>query len=244
MRYRVDELAATAGISVDTVRFYQSRGLLPPPERRGRIALYADDHRARIDRIRELKDKGFTLASIKRLLDGDVNADEVLATEVGAEVPGEASLSLEQLAQQTGVSPALLRAIEREGLLSPTIVDGTPQYTHDDVDAISAGLQLLGAGLPLSELLQLARRHDEAMRTVAEQAVELFVRYVRDPIHASAGSEEEAADRLVEAFRRMLPATTSLVSHHFRRVVLVVARERLGREGLLAEDAPAERPVG
>ncbi|MDQ3981976.1 MAG: MerR family DNA-binding transcriptional regulator, partial [Actinomycetota bacterium] len=33
MRYRVDELAARAGVSVDTVRFYQARGLLPQPER-------------------------------------------------------------------------------------------------------------------------------------------------------------------------------------------------------------------
>jgi hypothetical protein len=58
---------------------------------------------------------------------------------------------------------------------------------------------------------------------------------VRDPIHASASSEEEAAGRLVEAFRRMLPATTSLVAHHFERVVLTVAQDRIGREGLLAD---------
>jgi DNA-binding transcriptional MerR regulator len=240
MRYRVDQLAARAGLSVDTVRFYQSRSLLPPPERHGRIALYSDDHLGRLTRIRDLKDKGFTLQSIKRVLDGEVDADEVLAVAVGEAVPGDESpdesLTLDQLAAETGVSPALLRAIEREGLLAPRIIEGEPRYTPGDAAAVSAGLELLAAGLPLSELLDLARRHDEAMRTVAEQAVELFVRYVRDPIHASASSEEEAAGRLVEAFRRMLPATTSLVAHHFQRVVLAVARDRIGREGLLAGD--------
>jgi DNA-binding transcriptional MerR regulator len=240
MRYRVDQLAARAGLSVDTVRFYQSRSLLPPPERHGRIALYSDDHLGRLTRIRDLKNKGFTLQSIKRMLDGEVDADEILAVAVGEAVPGDESadesLTLDQLAAKTGVSPALLRAIEREGLLAPRIIEGEPRYTPGDAAAVSAGLELLAAGLPLSELLDLARRHDEAMHTVAEQAVELFVRYVRDPIHASATSEEEAAGRLVEAFRRMLPATTSLVAHHFRRVVLAVARDRIGREGLLADD--------
>lgn len=237
MRYRVDELAARAGITVDTVRFYQARTLLQPPERRGRIALYSDDHLTRLSRIRDLKDKGFTLQSIKRMLDGDVDADQVLAAAVDAALPGNDSakqrLTLDELAATTGVSPALLRAIEREGLLVPRVVAGEPRYTSGDADAVSAGLELLGAGLPLSELLNLARRHDEAMRTVAEQAVDLFVRYIRDPIHASAVSEVEAADRLIAAFRRMLPATTSLVTHHFRRVLLEVAHERMGREGLL-----------
>jgi hypothetical protein len=34
--YRVEELAAATGVGVDTIRFYQGRGLLDAPERRGR----------------------------------------------------------------------------------------------------------------------------------------------------------------------------------------------------------------
>ena len=52
MRYRVEQLAASCDVSVDTVRFYQSRGLLPQPEREGRVAWYGDDHAERIRRIR------------------------------------------------------------------------------------------------------------------------------------------------------------------------------------------------
>ncbi len=36
--WRVEALAAEAGISVDTVRYYQKLGLLHPPERQGRVA--------------------------------------------------------------------------------------------------------------------------------------------------------------------------------------------------------------
>jgi DNA-binding transcriptional MerR regulator len=224
MRYRVDELAARSGVSVDTVRFYQARDLLPPPRREGRIAWYSDEHLGRLQKIRDLKDKGFTLASIKRLLDGDI--DEALVVALG-EGGDDEPMTLAELAEATGVSPALLEAIEREGLLGARDSDGDRLYTQADAKAVAAGLELLGTGLPLGELLDLARRHDKAMKEVAEHAVELFVRFVRDPIRAGASSDEEAAERLIESFRHMLPATTSLIAHHFRRVLLAAAQERI-----------------
>ena len=230
MRYRVDDLASRAGVSVDTVRFYQARGLLPQPERSGRVAWYSDDHLATLQRIRDLKDKGFTLATIRRLLAGDLDAADVAlvaAIETPSSGSSEALLSLEELAERTGISPALLQAIEREGLLVPRETDEGPAYTEEDAAAVAAGLQLLEAGLPLGELLALAREHDAAMRPVAERAVDLFVRFVRDPIRGAAPSDEEAAQRLTEAFAKMLPATGALVGSHFRRLLIAEAQARL-----------------
>jgi DNA-binding transcriptional MerR regulator len=237
MRYRVDELASRGRVSVDTVRFYQSKHLLPAPDREGRVAWYSDDHVDRLARIRELKQQGFTLASIKRLLNDDLDADAVLASVVVGKPTSSSDqpLTLDDLAAATGVSTAVLQAIEREGLLVPRVVEGRRFYSAGDAAGVSAGLELLAAGLPLSELLELARRHHEAMRSIAEQAVDLFVRFVRDPIHASASTEDEAADKLVGAFKRMLPATTTLVASHFERVLLLVAQERLEQEGLVDE---------
>jgi DNA-binding transcriptional MerR regulator len=230
MRYRVDELASRAGVSVDTVRFYQARGLLPQPERAGRVAWYGDAHLDTLGRIRDLKEKGFTLASIRRLLDGDLDpADQALVAALedpGAE-SGEGLMSLDDLAARTGVSAALLQAIEREGLLMPRESDAGPVYTDDDAAAVAAGLQLLEAGLPLGELLALAREHDAAMRPVAERAVDLFVRFVRDPIRGGAPTDEEAAARLTDAFSKMLPATGALVGSHFRRLLIAEAQKRL-----------------
>lgn len=230
MRYRVDELASRAGVSVDTVRFYQSRGLLPQPERAGRVAWYSDDHLETLQRVRDLKDKGFTLATIRRLLAGDLDAaDEALVAAIETPSPGEheALLSLDELAERTGVSPALLQAIEREGLLVPRESEDGPVYTEEDAAAVSAGLQLLGAGLPLGELLALAREHDAAMRPVAQRAVDLFVRFVRDPIRGTTADEKEAAEKLTEAFAVMLPATGALVGSHFRRLLIAEAQARL-----------------
>jgi DNA-binding transcriptional MerR regulator len=236
MKYRVDELAARCGISVDTVRFYQTKGLLPPPERKSRVAWYTTEHLERLRKVRDLKRKGFTLISIRRLLDGELDkADEALVEALAGPVPGEEQneefLTVDELAERIGVSPALIHAIERENLLVPRMHDGIPQYTSADAAAASAGLTLLETGLPLSELLDLAREHNQSARRTAERAVEMFDEYVRGPIRDSASSDEEAADQLVEAFRKMLPATVALVAHHFRRVLLATAQERIEKVG-------------
>ena len=54
MDYRVEELAGAAGLPVDTIRFYQARGLLPSPRRVGRTAIYDETHLERLRRIRSL----------------------------------------------------------------------------------------------------------------------------------------------------------------------------------------------
>jgi DNA-binding transcriptional MerR regulator len=66
--YTVDELAAITGMTVRTTRYYAGLGLLPPPTRRGRMAYYSAQHRARLELIRALQDHGFTLAAIEKYL--------------------------------------------------------------------------------------------------------------------------------------------------------------------------------
>jgi DNA-binding transcriptional MerR regulator len=64
----VDELAERTGMTVRTVRFYASEGLLPGPQRRGRAAYYDERHRLRVDLIRTLQEHGYTLSAIQRVL--------------------------------------------------------------------------------------------------------------------------------------------------------------------------------
>jgi DNA-binding transcriptional MerR regulator len=246
----VQELAARCAISVDTVRYYQAKGMLHRPQREGRLAWYSDEHLARLRRIRELKDQGCSLGMIGRLLDGDLDASEALAVALAGPLPGEVAtidqrLSLDDLAQRTGASRPLLEAIAREGLLVPRDEDSPRPYTPADADAMAAGLALLSVGVPLSELLALAREHDRAARAVADQAVELFARYVRDPIRDSAGSDAEAAERMVDALHLMLPAAAAMLSHHFQRRLLAAARARMADPNALGTlRLPAEDEAG
>ena len=237
-RWRVEELARRAEISVDTIRFYQKRRLLDPPIRQGRVAWYGPQHAERLARIRQLRERGLTLALIGRMLDGDLDAtDAPLAAAVAtadAAAPEE-FLTLAELADRSGVPVALLDAVAREHLLVPRVHESEARYTTADIVVVQQGLRLLEQGLPLPELLALARRHHEITRDISETAVALFDRYVRAPLRASDVPDDEKADRLVEAFRTLLPAVTTLVEHHFRRVLLAVAQEHLESVGEATE---------
>ncbi len=236
---RVEELARSADVSVDTIRFYQKRRLLPPPVREGRIAWYGAEHVERLDRIRDLQQQGFSLAVIRRMLSGELDAADVpLAAAVAQAELGE-PLTLDELATRAGVPRPILEAIVREGLLVPQPYDGEPRYTAEDAELVASGLRLLEAGLPLPELLALARRHHEATRVIAEDAVEMFDEHVRRPLRDTDLADAERAERLVDAFRTLLPTTTALVAHHFRRVLLEVAQEHLEAVGEPAELAAA-----
>jgi DNA-binding transcriptional MerR regulator len=240
---RVEELARRTDTSVDTIRFYQKRGLLASPRREGRVGWYSAEHLEQLQRIRELQARGFSLAVIRRLLAGELDAaDEPLAAAVVDAAEGEL-LTLEELASRAGVPTALLDAILREGLLVPRSRDGDVRFAASDVSLVTAGLRLLEVGLPLPELLALARRHHAATRAIAEDAVQLFDEHVREPLRSTDLNAEERAQRLVEAFRTLLPTVTTLVEHHFRDVLLEVAQEHLEAVGEPAElDAARAEP--
>ena len=231
MRYRVVDLAARTGLSVDTIRAYERAGLLGPPrsgaDEPGGEAAYGEDDLAKLERIRDLSARGLPLTMVEQVLAGglDTDAAALAVALTGGEVPGQL-LTLSELADRTQLSLPLLQAIEREGFLA-TGDDDEPVYTSADADALQAGMALLEAGVPLSELLALARKQDAAMRTVAEEAVDLFARYVRDPIRGSVADPDEAAEQMVTALQAMLPATSALVTHHFRRRLLAAARARI-----------------
>ena len=244
MEYRVEQLAVACDVSVDTVRYYQSKGLLPAPQRKGRVALYGREHAERIRKIRALQRKGLTLSVIGRMLAGTLpRPDADLAAAVAAaqaEGDDDQFLTLDQVAERSGVPTALLRAIEKAGLTIGRAIDGEERYTDADVAVVRQGLRLLEAGLPINELLSLGARYNEVARGIAEHAVELFDAHIRTPIRDQALSDEEAAARIVAAFRDLLPAVTTLVSHHFKRVLLSVAEEHIERVSATAK-APARR---
>ncbi|SVD79020.1 uncharacterized protein METZ01_LOCUS431874, partial [marine metagenome] len=100
---RVEGLAAEAGTSVDTIRYYQRLRLLDPPRRVGRHAEYTGAHLARLAEIRRLADDGFTLAQIRSLDDGPSHTLDRLADEAGTR-----SLTRAQVAERAGVPEGLV----------------------------------------------------------------------------------------------------------------------------------------
>ena len=78
----IGKLAAAGGVGVETIRFYQRRGLLSEPTRDEGIRRYGSDDLRRLRFIRQAQGAGFTLEEIRELLDLDASDDRPRAREL------------------------------------------------------------------------------------------------------------------------------------------------------------------
>ena len=227
MEYRIEQLARAAGVAVDTIRFYQGKGLLEAPRREGRVTYYGDVHVERLKRIKELQQQGFTLTVIQRFLSGELEpSDEALVAAV-THPSAPQTLTLAELAERSGVAEPLLLSLEQAGLLVPTDDGDEPRYPADDLVAIASGMKLIAAGVPIGSLMELGKDYAAAVDRTARQAVDLFDRHVRERIQAEGGETEAAERRLLQTFNELLEASGILVRHHFQRTLLRAAREHI-----------------
>ena len=129
---RIDELARRAGLTVDTIRFYQREGLLPPAERAGRAKVYGQDHLARLAQIRDLQARRFSLAAIRALLESERPelVDGIFSGE------GSLSYSLDDLIERSGGSAELAERLRDAGLLRDPAEFGRDTYDATDLDVL------------------------------------------------------------------------------------------------------------
>lgn len=215
--FRVEVLAAEAGVGVDTVRYYQGMGLLPPTGREGRAAVYGPAHLTRLRTIRALADDGFTLAQVKRLL--DESGHPLLASLAGPAV----GLTRAELAERSGLAPALVDTAVSAGLIEPLAGEGGEggeRFPPDAAPMLAAGMSLLEAGFPLDELAALAARHATGVESVVDGAIELFSRHVR------AGQADDPGG-LARLFAALAAHAARLVAQHFHQTVVGRTKERL-----------------
>jgi len=97
--FRLEELAAEAGVSPRTVRYYVQKGLLPAPQFRGKDTSYDRDHLLRLRVIRRLQEAYLPLEAI---------AVE-LATRTPAELEAIAGGAPTKIAPPPPVSPVVPR---------------------------------------------------------------------------------------------------------------------------------------
>jgi DNA-binding transcriptional MerR regulator len=124
--YTIDQLAAHTGVPSRTIRFYQSKGALPAPARRGRKAYYGPAHVDRLELIARLQDRGLQIRAIRNLLDqldcGQASLEDWLGFEAELRTPWSEDvpqlLTEEEIQQRLeGRPPGLLAALVKAGLL-------------------------------------------------------------------------------------------------------------------------------
>jgi len=92
-------LASAAGVGVETIRFYQRRGLIETPTRESGIRRYGNDDLRRLRFIRQAKAAGFTLEEIRELLALDAGEDRSRARELASARIAELDSRIAQLEQ-------------------------------------------------------------------------------------------------------------------------------------------------
>ena len=197
----LEELTERVGISVRNVRFYTSKGLLPPPIRRGRSGYYSPSHVARLELVRELQSHGFTLAAIERhLADLPPDADpEDIALRRTMLAPWQADLpvamSHEELSRRAG------RPLDEEDLqtlVALGVVRLRPGHVDVSISQLSNGMRLLDLGFPAA----VARAAANIVRTHGQHnAHELD-----DVVRTLLAPQYDVADaRLHEVLERLKP---------------------------------------
>lgn len=200
---RVEQLAGDAQLSVDTIRYYQKIGILHPPTREGRVALYDDSHSDRLQEIKQLSDEGFSLAQIQQL--GASSAHPLLASLNGS----SDSLSFDELVAASGTDKEIVQLAVDAGLIRPLTTNGA-QFGISTLSMLKAGVELLDAGVPFDELIHLAVRHADHVESVAKDAVDLFAKHLGE---TSVSSQTQVVETI-------LPAVTELVAQHFRQTLI------------------------
>ena len=227
--YDIAQLSSVSGLSVDTIRYYQTQGLLHPPEKQGRRAVYDEEHRRRLERIRDLTDRGYSLKSLREVFAEDSKDDKRVLRAALEQGRSEAVYKPREFASALGIPYPILVSLEKTGLLVPQPgADGDPRYTQSDLEATRGAMKLLESGVPLHDLLGLAVEHDRATVAVVDRAIDLFDDHIRK---RTRDGKEESAEKVAEAYRELLPVVTGLVAHHFQRVLVRRALERLEKSG-------------
>ncbi|GAA4892593.1 MerR family transcriptional regulator [Streptomyces coeruleoprunus] len=185
--FTVDELAARAGVTVRTIRFYSTRGLLPPPViGPRRVGRYGPEHLARLALIEELQHQGMTLAAIERYLEQlppDVNAHDLAIHRalVATWAPDTAEeLTREELERRAG------RALDDDALALLAAMDVLARTDRDgvfrvDPGLLRLGLQLLDVPIPHGTLVASRDVLVEHAREAAQELARLFRDEVWNP---------------------------------------------------------------
>ncbi|MFA1541353.1 MerR family transcriptional regulator [Actinomadura monticuli] len=223
MELTVDELAARAGVTVRTVRFYAGRGLLPPPRLRGRTGLYGPDHLARLELVRELQSLGLTLAAIEKHLQ-----------RIPLDAPAE-DLAL-QRALLSPWAPERPEDLDRHGLdrragrhLDDETIDrlealGVVERVSDDViRVVSPALLGISAELaelpmPLDTLIASHQAVDRHTTALAAELQEVFQDTVVRPYREGGRSPRER-ERLMEMAGKLKPLMIQSLVTSFQRAV-------------------------
>jgi DNA-binding transcriptional MerR regulator len=186
-QFTIDELASAARLPSRTIRFYQSRGALMPPEIRGRVAYYGRAHLERLKLIAQLQDRGLRIDAIRDLLASIDRGEVDLAEWLGVEQQIQAPWANDQPRTVTEREVYELAGTDRPGLLSELVRVGMLErhgevYLLRSPALLAIAMKLEAAGVDLRTATRAEDIVVKHMRRAAGELVELFVQRASDGV--------------------------------------------------------------
>jgi DNA-binding transcriptional MerR regulator len=231
----IDELARRVHMTARNIREWQTMGVLPPPERCGRIGIYSADHMTRIERIKSLRAEGFPLDVIRRVLDRSAeSAPDVrrLAAEVfdPANLTTSMELKRQDLAERLGSDAERhLSACGLIAVLDEDLVVITDTSTFDCVEKLAA------IGLPLDKvaetLTQMAHHHLASVQAL----VGLYRETIWEPF-VESGLPTEQWHTIADKTSQLRPLAIGLGIQAFRRAIDEVVGKVAAEEAAKLDD--------
>jgi DNA-binding transcriptional MerR regulator len=223
----LDDLTRRVGMTVRTIRFYTTKGLVPPPLRRGRSGYYTPEHVARLELVQELQSHGFTLAAIERYVAGipaDASPEDIaLARTMLA--PWQSDLPVEmdqaQLEARAGrsLSSEDVATLQALGVLrrrdTAYLVAG---------NQLAIGLRLLELGFPREVAVAAAAVYQEHGEQMAKELFEV----IRDKLAPLYDADQ--SEHFREVMERLKPLSVGgLVTAYEAAVARTARNPRLSR---------------
>lgn len=186
--YRIDDLARLAGTSTRNIRVYRDRGLLPPPLRVGRIALFNDTHLTRLRLITSMLDRGYNIAHVREMLSAWEEGKN-LGDVLGLETAIVGTWTTEKPETMTLADARRLvddaDAFERLVALQVIRIDGT-QATITRPKLIEAFNEIRGYGVELDKLIDLHEKIVPEIDKISDMLVRAGAEHVLDRIKPGA----------------------------------------------------------
>ncbi|NYG59640.1 DNA-binding transcriptional MerR regulator [Nocardioides daedukensis] len=225
----LDELCKRLGMSVRNVRFYTTRGLVPPPIRRGRSGYYTADHVARLELVLELQAHGFTLAAIEKYvgrIPEDASASTIslhrtLLAPWMAEHPE--TLGMAELTERCGrkLTSSDIETLAELGILTPA-----ERGKYDvAIGHLEAGLKLISIGYPKAAATAASKIFSHHADAIAEAITQIFRDEVWPAYRASGASDAE----LAEAIEVLKPLSIATLVSAFEHAMNAQKRETIQR---------------
>lgn len=214
--YRIDDLARLAGTTTRNIRVYRDRGLLPPPLRVGRIALFNDTHLTRLRLITSMLDRGYNIAHVREMLSAweeGKNLGDVLGLETAivgtwtTEKPETIPLS----DAQRRINDAA--AFDRLVGLGVIRVDGE-QATITRPKLIEAFNEIRGYGVSMDKLIDLHEQIVPLVDQISELLVQAGAEHVADRIKPGEAlpADTEIAELITMLVRFRTQAVASVTA--------------------------------